>query len=164
VATKAGSPATTDAARAMDALRRIVHALHSANARAEGSLRVTAAQLFVLRQIAAAPGLSLSALAARTRGAQSSVSEVVSRLVAQGLVQRRASREDARRIELSLAAGGRAIAARAGETIQETLVAAFERLPPAQQESLAQGMEEWLRSAGLEGEAAAFFFEKAKGS
>lgn len=144
----------------MDALRRIVHALHAANARAQGSLRVTAAQLFVLRQIAAAPGLSLSALAARTRGAQSSVSEVVSRLVSQGLVRRRASRDDARRVELTLSQSGRTITARAGETVQERLVAAFERLPVEQQESLAQGMEEWLRSAGLEGEAAAFFFER----
>src|SRR5512141_414836 len=96
------TPATTDAARAMDALRRIVRALHSANARAEGSLRVTAAQLFVLRQIAETPGISMSGLAERTRSAQSSVSEVVARLVSEGLVHRRVSREDARRAELTL--------------------------------------------------------------
>ncbi len=150
----------SEAARAMDALRRIVHALHSANTRVEGSLRVTTAQLFVLRQIADAPGVSLSALAERMRSAQSSVSEVVSRLVSDGLVRRRASRDDARRVALTLSAGGKAIAARAGETIQERLVAAFDRLPSVQQEALAQGMEEWLAAAGLEAEVPAFFFEK----
>lgn len=151
----------TDAARAMDALRRIVRALHAANARAEGSLRVTAAQLFVLRQIAAAPGLSLSALAERTRSAASTVSEVVARLVAEGLVQRRTSRDDARRADLTLTPAGRTIAARAGETIQERLVAAYERLPTPEQQSLVQGMEAWIVAAGLDNEPPTFFFSAA---
>lgn len=148
----------TDAARAMDALRRIVRALHAANARAEGSLQVTAAQLFVLRQIAAAPGLSLSALAERTRSAPSSVSEVVARLVSEGLVQRRASRHDARRAELALSPAGRTLAARGGETIQERLVAAYERLSAPEQQSLVEAMEAWIAAAGLDHEPPAFFF------
>lgn len=154
------SPVRTasDAARAMDALRRIVHALHAANARAEANLRVTAAQLFVLRQIGAEPGISMSGLAERTRSAQSSVSEVVARLCGQGLVQRRTSPADGRRVELSLTRAGAILASRAGETIQERLVAAYERLGADDQDSLAQLLETWLSSAGLEGGPAAFFF------
>lgn len=149
-----------DAARAMDALRRIVHALHAANARSESGLRVTAAQLFVLRQIGLQPGLSMKELAERTRSAQSSVSEVVGRLVSEALVERRASPEDGRRVELSLTRAGRAIASRAGETVQERLVAAYERLETEDQVRLAELLESWLVEADLAGGPATFFFQK----
>ncbi|HET9452684.1 MAG TPA: MarR family transcriptional regulator [Gemmatimonadaceae bacterium] len=147
-----------DAARAMDALRRIVHALHSANARAQSNLRVTAAQLFVLRQIALEPGISMTRLAQRTRSAPSSVSEVVSRLVGEGLVNRRVSVEDGRRAELTLSRAGAIIARNAGETIQERLVAAYEELEADDRAALAGLLEEWLAAAGLEDGAATFFF------
>ena len=150
----------TDAARAMDALRRIVHALHAANARSESRLQVTAAQLFVMRQIAAEPGISISGLAQRTRSAPSSVSEVVARLVSEGLVERKVSAGDGRRAELTLTRSGLALASRAEVTIQERLVAAFESLPPDDRSALATLMESWLGAAGLGETPATFFFEK----
>ena len=159
----ARAPVASDAARAMDALRRIVHALHAANARAEAGLRVTAAQLFVLRQIGLQPGLSMKELAERTRSAQSSVSEVVGRLVSEALVDRRASLEDGRRVELSLTRAGRAIASRAGETVQERLVAAYERLDAGDQARLAELLESWLTEADLAAGPATFFFQKNDG-
>jgi DNA-binding MarR family transcriptional regulator len=154
------SPAakTHDAARAMDALRRIVHALHSANSRAEAAYRVSAAQLFVLRQIGAHPGITMSGIAERTRSAQSSVSEVVSRLVAQRLVDRAPSSRDGRRVELRLTAAGQDVARSARETIQERLVDAYERLEPRECATLATLMERWLDKAGLGAAPARFFF------
>lgn len=147
-----------DAARAMDALRRFVHALHSANARAQSSHRVTAARLFVLRQIALAPGISMTRLGQRTRSATSSVSEVVSRLVSEGLVERRVSTADGRRAELTLSRAGAIVARSAGETIQERLVAAYEALEESDRAALADLLEDWLAAAGLEDAAAPFFF------
>ena len=94
------------AIRAMDNLRRVVRAL-SASARSVSARGVSGAQLFVLRQIAAAPSLSLRELADRTLTGQSTVSEVVTRLVERGLVERIASETDARRAELTLTARGR---------------------------------------------------------
>ena len=153
-----GDPAVNDAARAMDALRRIVHALHSANARTESSLRVSAAQLFVLRQIDAEPGISMSGLAERTRSAQSSVSEVVARLVAEDLVERSRSLQDGRRAELRVTKKGKKVAGSSRETVQEQLVAAFERLPAADRATLASLMDLWLAEAELDTAPARFFF------
>ena len=150
--------ALSDAARAMDALRRIVHALHSANARTESSLQVSAAQLFVLRQIDAEPGISMSGLAERTRSAQSSVSEVVARLVSEGLVERARSRADARRAELRVTQKGRKVAESSRETVQERLVAAYGQLAPADRATLASLMEQWLAEAKLDTAPARFFF------
>ena len=64
----------TDAARAMDGLRRVVHAVRIATRASERAFGLSTAQLFVLRQLAAMPGQSLSDLAARTQTTQSSIS------------------------------------------------------------------------------------------
>ena len=143
----------------MDVLRRIVHALHSANVRSTGAAGISAGQLFILRCVAAEPGLPLIALAERTRAAQSSVSEVVSRLVAAGLIERRVSRADARRAELHLTEAGARICRDAGETVQERLVRAFDALDPTEQAALASSLERWIRQAGLTDISPTFFFE-----
>jgi DNA-binding MarR family transcriptional regulator len=143
----------------MDGLRRLVRVLHVASRASERDLGVSAAQLFVLRQLALAPGQSLTDLAAATRTGQSSVSEVVTRLVKRGLVERRASAVDRRRAELALTDKARALLERAPGTVQERLIAGFARLDAAQRRALADGMDAWLASAGLSGEPAIFFFE-----
>jgi len=107
------------AARAMDSLRRIVHSLRVATRASERSFGLSAAQHFVLRQLALEPGQSLIDLARRTRTTQSSVSEVVSRLVKRELVSRRTSDTDRRRTELSLTPAGDAVLRRSPETVQE---------------------------------------------
>ena len=147
------------AARVMDSLRRIVRALRVATHTSERELGVSAAQLFVLRQLAIEPGQSLGALAARTRTSQSSVSEVVSRLVAHELVERTVDPRDRRRLTLTLTAAGRATLKRAPETVQERLLAGFASLDAAQREALAAGMEAWLERSGLADVPATMFFE-----
>jgi DNA-binding MarR family transcriptional regulator len=86
---------------------------------------------------------------------------VVSRLVDAGLVERRASIGDARRAELTVTRSGSGIARRAGETVQERLVGAFESLPSADQKALARIMESWISAAGMGDTAAGFFFTTA---
>jgi len=78
----------------LDAVRRIVRALHESSRAAEKTLGVTGAQLFVLQTLADVPGLSLNALAEQTHTHQSSVSTVVSRLAERGLVLRAAAADD----------------------------------------------------------------------
>src|SRR6478672_9755222 len=96
--TQQGSAAIpNDAARAMDSLRRVVHALRVATRASERAFGLSAAQLFVLRQLSVEPGQSLRDLAQRTRTTQSSISEVVARLVQRGFVTRESSKEDRRR-------------------------------------------------------------------
>lgn len=152
-----------EALRAMDALRRIVRALRVSTHASERELGVSAAQLFVLRQLVLQPRQSLGELAALTRTSQGSVSEVVSRLVAGGLVERRVSASDRRRVELTVTAAGRRLLDRASETVQERLVAGFERLGERKRRALAEGLEAWLESAGLEEVPATMFFEPSDG-
>ena len=117
--------------RVMDALRRIVRGLSTSARVLPGGSSVSGAQLFVLRQIDAAPGLSIGELAARTLAGQSTVSEVVARLVERRLVARRASALDARQSELTLTASGRRAIAAVEPTTQERLAAHSPSCGPA---------------------------------
>ena len=148
-----------EAARVMDALRRVVRALRVSTHASERDLGVSAAQLFVLRQLALAPRQSMGEIATRTRTSQGSVSEVVSRLVARGLVERHTSESDRRRAELSLTTEGRAVLDGASETVQERLLASLSRMSEERRGALANGMEEWLASAGLGEVPPTMFFE-----
>ena len=141
----------------MDNLRRIVRAL-SASARNVSARGVSGAQLFVLRQIAAAPSLSLRELADRTLTGQSTVSEVVTRLVERGLVARVASTEDARRAKLTLTARGRRAIDGTEPTVQERLADGLVALPRARRIALANALDQWLESAGLVNVSAEMFF------
>jgi DNA-binding MarR family transcriptional regulator len=149
-----------DTARAMDALRRLVRALRTSARDAERAHAVSAAQLFVLRELAAAPGLSFGDLARRTHTRQSSVSEVVARLVEAGLVARTTATDDGRRRELTLTARGRAIAESAAATMPERLVQSLDALPATTRGALADGLQRWVDAAGLADVAPAMFFER----
>ena len=90
-------------ARAADGLRRIVQTLRTSSHAIEKKLGVSGAQLFVLQELTLAGGLSLRALAQRTRTDPSSVWVAVSRLEALGLLRREQAKDDARRAELGCA-------------------------------------------------------------
>jgi len=87
----------------LDAFRRIVQALRGGadGRRADG---ISAAQLFALQQVASHPDSSVNDIAARTFTHQSSVSVVIKRLVAGGLVAKVPARDDRRRTRLTLPA------------------------------------------------------------
>src|SRR5690349_10046910 len=70
----------SDAARAMDGLRRLVRGLRLGNSATQRATGVSSAQLFVLRRLSRRSGQSLTDLAASTLTTQSSVSEVVSKI------------------------------------------------------------------------------------
>ena len=155
------SPDTEDrthSIRAMDNLRRIVRAI-SASARSVSSRGLSGAQLFVLRQIAAAPSLSLRELADRTLTGQSTVSEVVSRLVERGLVERHADPTDARQTRLQLTARGRTTVRDPEPPAQERLATGLASLAPAERDELARALDRWLEAAGLAELPATMFFE-----
>lgn len=148
-----------EAARVMDDLRRVVRALHGAAGETKRDLGVSAAQLFVLRQVAVRPGQSMSELAHRTHTTQSSVSEVVGRLAVAGLVERRPGSADRRRAELSLTPAGRELLRRAPDTVQERLLGGLSRLPEWQRQALAESMNAWLRESGLASLTPTMFLE-----
>src|SRR5437762_1170436 len=125
-----------DTREILDAVRRIVRALHESSRAAEKILGLSGAQLFVLQKLADSPGLSLNALAAETHTHQSSVSTVVSRLVDRGLVLRAAAADDARRLELRVSAEGRRLVSRTPHAARSRLIDALERLPASTRRAL----------------------------
>lgn len=145
--------------RAMDALRRLVSALRSSGATASGEMGMSVAQLFALRIIGRQPGLSMGDLASATLTTPSAVSEVVSRLVARGLVRREPDAQDHRRVLLHVTEDGRTLAGTVEQTLPERLVAALASMDPETRTSLADAMEHWVAAAGLGGVAPAMFGE-----
>ena len=158
----AGARAFAPVTATMNALRRIVHALHASNVRATGRFDVTTAQLFVLREIARVPDASYAQLAQATRTAQSSLSEAVGRLIEKGLVARRVSDVDARRARLVVTARGLLVASQPQDTVQERLIRGLERLSADQQVELARALEAWIAASGLSDESPEMFFEGSR--
>jgi DNA-binding MarR family transcriptional regulator len=143
----------------MDALRRVVRDLRLSARGAERSAGISGAQLFVLQSLADESASSLNELADRTLTDQSSVSVVVKRLADRKLVARKASPVDARRIELSLTAGGKRMLARCPEPTQARLVRSLRRMSDAELSSLTKGLAGLLREMGIENAAPRMFFD-----
>jgi DNA-binding MarR family transcriptional regulator len=139
-----GSP---DSAAAFDALRRIIRFLRLADREAEATYGLTAAQLFVVHALADSPARSLAELAERTLTDQSSVSIVVSRLEAKKLIARTPSKDDRRRVELSLTTAGKKITT--GSTVpQPRMIAALEAMPKAKRRQLVESLEALVAALG----------------
>ena len=139
----------SDVVRTMDAVRAIVRALRINTRAIEQEIGISLAQLFVLQQVARRPADSLNDLAERTATHQSSVSVVVRRLVERGFVSRKASTLDKRRVQIASTPAGEKLLAGAPETIQVRLMDGLQHLSDAERAQLAQLLEKWLDSAGI---------------
>ena len=144
----------------LDGVRRIVHALRESSRRSEQRFGLSGAQLFVLQKLSESQPASVNDLAARTHTHQSSVSTVVSRLVAGGFVRRLRSAADARQVELSLTPKGRRLASRDPDVAQERLVAAIARLPVSRRRALASSLSALAAAVHRGPETPAMFFEE----
>jgi DNA-binding MarR family transcriptional regulator len=144
---------------ALSALRQIVHSLHRASRSAERVHGVSGAQLFVLQLLADAPANSLNALAERTLTHQSSVSVVVSRLVGRGLVERKRSPDDGRRVELSLSPAGQALLAQAPAAMQLRLLESLRAMPKRDLRTLAGLLTDLVQTMGAGSESTGLMFE-----
>jgi DNA-binding MarR family transcriptional regulator len=141
--------ASDDFSRSLDAVRAVVRAMRLNSRDVELTAGISLAQLFVLQQIAERSAETLNDLAERTATHQSSVSVVVRRLTNRGLVSRRSSSVDKRRVQIVATPAGQALLERAPRTIQKRLITALESLSPPERHQLANLLERWLISAGV---------------
>jgi DNA-binding MarR family transcriptional regulator len=149
-----------DLLAAIDSIRRIVYALRASARRAESLPGgVTGAQLFVLQTLAHGPVESLNELAARTFTHQSTVSVVVRRLVEGGLIIRRRSSADARKLELQLSARGRGIVHRSPPMAQHRLIDALHALTRREAGELSRSLARLVELMGAAAGASPMFFE-----
>src|SRR5438128_9000192 len=150
----------TEVARAINALRRMVRGLRAAAESVERDLRISAAQLFVMSELAQSPDQSVKDLAQVTMTTHSTVSEVVSGLLAKGLLTRTVDPKDARRSVLRLTRQGSALLRRSPRAIQQDLIEGFGSLRPAERRALAFGLEKWIEASGLGATRSEMLFEK----
>jgi DNA-binding MarR family transcriptional regulator len=154
------SSAVLVAPPAIDSLRHLVRALRVSSHQAWIDKGVSGAQLYVLRELHDAQPLSLRALAERTKTHASSVSVVVARLLARGLVARRAAESDARRAELTLTLAGERLLERAPTPVQARLIGAIDALPARERTQLARTLARLVDALGLGDAPPAMFFEE----
>lgn len=140
-------------------LRQLVHGLRATSYAVEHNLGLTGAQLFVLRELAAEPDVSIRRLSERTMTDPSSVSVVVARLVQRRLVNRRRDPKDGRRSVLSVSKRGWAILERSPEPYQAKLFAALQALPRPRLRQLHVGLSALLGASGRTRSKAPLFFE-----
>lgn len=163
------SPSTGErAARAKEAeewLRRIVRGLRVASRQVEALAPLSAAQLFVLQQLAEAPSTTLRDLAARTLTDRTSVAHLLDRLEAQGCIERRRSEHDRRCLEIVMTARGRALLSRAPLSPTAQLLDAMDQLSAAELGALTLGLRRLAEEMGLAaGPAPLLFADTAAGA
>ena len=149
-----------DLSRALNAVRRMVRGLRSAAEAVERELNISGAQLFVLKELADVPNQSVKDLAAVTMTTHSTVSQVVSQLIAKGLVARTSNPSDRRRAVLRLTRQGANLVRRSPRVIQADLIEGFSTLRPAERRGLANGLEKWLDASGMARVQSRMLFDK----
>ena len=157
------SPPPGDSAElALQELRRLVQGIRVTSHAVERSYGVTGAQLFVLRELSLEPNASIRRLSQRTLTDPSSVSVVVARLVARGLVKRTLDATDRRKSALTVTRLGERLLARAPEPYQGRLIAALRELKRADLRVLRRALSQLSDALEIEPSGAPLFFEDAK--
>lgn len=163
--TEVPNSAEDEVTAAMNAVRRIVRSLRLSSRASEKALGVSAAQLFVLQQLAdgaarAESAPSIAQLAAQTATDPSSVSVVVSRLASRGLCARRPSKSDGRRAEVTITPEGEELLRRAPQPIQARMIGALNSMGSERRREMVAGLEEIVKALGVADQAAPMLFEE----
>ena len=148
-----------DASAVMNAVRRLVRYLRLADREAEAATGLSAAQLFILHQLATQPADSLTELARRTLTDPSSVSTVIDRLVRRGMVKRVRSREDARRAELKLTPIGQRVIRSAPQMPQERIANGVRTMSAERRVEVGRALEFLIAAIGADGVPPRMLFE-----
>lgn len=127
----------------------MVKALRAADRDGVRQYGLGSAQIFVMHCIEARGVVSVNELAEMTATDQSTVSIVVSKLVARELVARRRSEDDARRAELELTTEGRKLVRKLPAAFQESLFGALQQMPHERVRRLASGLREVADLMGI---------------
>lgn len=152
-----------DVGRAVDCVRRLVRGLRLAEQRTRMEAGLSAAQLFVLAELAHSSAASLGDLADRTMTDRSSVAAVVERLEEAGLVEAQRAEDDRRRVHVRLTSAGRRRLASSAPAPTVLLVDALESLPSGEVAGLTRHLTVLLDAMGLAGEPATMLFEEPGG-
>src|SRR5579884_3992002 len=133
-----GKGPSAESRAVLDAVRRLERMIRLSGQAAEKRAGLSPAQLYVLHKLADSPPLTLGELSRRTLTNQSSVSEVVQKLVSRRLVRSVRSAEDRRSVQLSLTDAGRSTLRKAPAAVQDHIVEGLEKMPLGDRRELAR--------------------------
>lgn len=121
-------------------LRVVVRLAGGHSARLEHASGIPGAQLWVLHEIAQVDGISVGALAQRLRLHQTTISNLLSRLEAAGLVHKGRAPEDQRIVQVHLTAAGRRRLKTVPDAARGLLPGVLERMSVAQLRKVHDGL------------------------
>ena len=129
-----------DTASVLRDVRRIVRALSLASRDLARTHELTVAQLLCLRALRNAGMLSAGALANALSISPQTVTGLLDRLHARGLIARARSETDRRQVLISLSEQGEKLLATTSPSLQDRFVQRFSALPPARRAALAEAL------------------------
>jgi DNA-binding MarR family transcriptional regulator len=115
----------------MRLLWSIEHGLQRMSKRMENDIGITGPQRLVLRVVGQFPGLSASELAHIVRLHPSTITGILQRLVARGLLERQRDPDDTRRVRLRVKPAALAYTRSSRGTVEKAVREALERAGPA---------------------------------
>jgi len=134
---------------ALDLLHRATQLVDEQFARCVGNFDFTPRQYVVLAAIAQSEGLSQTAIVNATGVDRSTVAEMVARLMKNGWLQRRRTKEDTRAYAVNLTDEGRKalkVGERAAREVEETVLAA---LPVARRDQFMQALAKIAKAGSV---------------
>jgi DNA-binding MarR family transcriptional regulator len=134
--------AGSDALAVLQKFRYVIRAAQRHSQWIEGQTGLPGAQLWLLAEVNAEPGVRAGELARKMALHQSTASNLIERLVARGLVERLREPSDARIVRLGLTAAGERLLARAPEPARGLLPQVLQDLDAAALQRLAAGLDE----------------------
>ncbi|HEX5386126.1 MAG TPA: MarR family transcriptional regulator [Gemmatimonadales bacterium] len=147
-----------DVARIVHGLRRIVKALEVYSKEVQRAYGLTGPQLWALKVLARKGPLAAGALAQVLVVHQSSLSALLHRLEARGLVRRSRDRADRRVVRVALTPRGVTLAERAPEAAQGRLLHALRRMPAGERERIDAAVARLVGAMEAHDIDARFFF------
>ena len=126
------------AQQVLTSLRRVVQALDIESKELERRTGLTTAQVVLLQAVQRLGQVTSSRLAAEASLSQATVTAVLDRLEARGLLQRYRSQQDRRIVHARLTEAGRAALRKAPRLLHRRFQARFADLPEARQAELVQ--------------------------
>src|SRR5690606_28387316 len=124
------------------ALRKIIRATDLYSKQLNKVAGLTAPQLLLLREIAAAPeGVTASTVAQNIKLSPATVSNIIDRLEHRQLLKRTRSTTDTRRVSLALTESAQELLAKAPKPLQHHFIELFASLQDWEQSALLSAME-----------------------
>lgn len=141
----------TVAASTLRALRRVLRATEIGNRQLATETGLTPSQLLVLSDIGARQPVTPGSVARALEFSQATITVIVDRLEARGLVERRRGERDRRRFQLCILPAGEEALEQAPDPLQAVFTTRFVALPPWEQAMILAAIERLAALMGAEG-------------